>query len=130
MGKPMPTVERKARAALAKTLAEQVRCVLLDNWDPMGGTALDGREDEYDGYVPVIVRMLMDETTSPHTLAGQLMKIERKAMGLDPDPARAAKAVREIMMLRIGRAHTLEREQPSAPPFRTSRPRSRTPQSP
>jgi hypothetical protein len=59
-----------------------IRRVLVDQWNPIGVNVPD---DEYDGYIPTIYRM-MQELAGVEKLADHLGKLEWISMGLSPTP--------------------------------------------
>jgi hypothetical protein len=67
--------------------------VLINEWDPIGIGDEAPAHDEYDSYVPVIYRLLV-EGVSDEVLAQHLEQLVRDSIGLAPKPERE---------LRIGR---------------------------
>lgn len=55
--------------------------LLWEEWDPIGVRDYGGPDDEYRGYVPIIVALLA-EGASELQIAEQLYKIATVAMGL------------------------------------------------
>jgi hypothetical protein len=67
----------------AERIAEAIRQVLVDDWDPIG--VMDDPEwprDEYDAYIGEIYRHLA-RGESAEFIADRLCAIEHSAMGLD-----------------------------------------------
>ena len=69
-------------------LSERVRTILLSEWDPIGVREFPNASDEYDGYVALIVKMVMSGK-SADDLAEYLLKVEIDNMGLEGDKDRA-----------------------------------------
>ena len=55
--------------------------MLLDKWDPIGVRDVPEAQDEYDGYVGGVYRLLTTGVSVPE-LAEHLVRIERDSMGL------------------------------------------------
>lgn len=55
--------------------------VLINEWDPIGVGGTPEAQDEYDSYIPVIYRLLAEDSDL-NTLARHLEEIETKAIGL------------------------------------------------
>ena len=62
---------------------DAIRRVLMSEWDPIDCGVPD---DEYDGYIPVIYRLLQ-QRVGVDELASHLTKIETENMGLSGGPA-------------------------------------------
>ena len=72
--------------------------VLINEWDPIGVGGTPQAQDEYDSYIPVIYRLLADDSDLD-TLARHLEEIETKAMGLrsgGDNNKRIARCLREV----------------------------------
>ena len=54
---------------------------LLSEWDPIGIKGITGAEDEYNGYVPAIHKMLLQKRTK-EDIFDYLWWIETERMGL------------------------------------------------
>lgn len=65
----------------AKRYQEAIRAVLLREWDPIGIAHYPQAQDEYDGYIHEIHRMLVQHT-SKEQLIDHLWWIETEHMGL------------------------------------------------
>jgi hypothetical protein len=72
----MTSPERQAR-----NIHDAIRAVLLREWDPIGIRNVPEAQDEYDGYVAGVYRLLVSGATVS-ALAEHLARIERDAMGL------------------------------------------------
>ena len=55
--------------------------ILWNDWDPIGINLLPSGRDEYDSYIPVIFRMVMDNATSLE-LEQYLDDVVKNRMGL------------------------------------------------
>ena len=68
---------------MAKTskLLPVVSEILFREWDPIGVNDNELCRDEYDGYVPAVVRWLMSGADE-HKLASRLSQIQRVTMGM------------------------------------------------
>jgi hypothetical protein len=64
-------------------IQEQIRPVLMEEWDPIGVNEVPEAADEYDGYIGGIYALLRDGA-SDERLAEHLSEIETKTMGLSP----------------------------------------------
>lgn len=58
-----------------------IREILNREWDPIGVTQSGDVQDEYDTYIPVIWRLLIEGATD-EAVAAHLGKIETEQMGL------------------------------------------------
>jgi len=79
-----------------KADVDAIRSTLMSEWDPIGCGVPD---DEYDGYIPVIYR-LMQARVGVEELASHLQEIETRRMGLRARPEvnrRVAKMLLDIM---------------------------------
>lgn len=56
-------------------------------WDPIGVAGAPAARDEYDSYVPRVVKMLFDGADA-ETIARHLRSIEAEAMGMTPHAER------------------------------------------
>jgi hypothetical protein len=65
----------------AKRFHEQIRKALMNDWDPIGVKGISGAEDEYDGYVPTIYKMLIQSKTEEE-IFDYLWWVETEHMGL------------------------------------------------
>ncbi len=62
---------------------ESLDRLLFREWDPIGVYAMDGPDEEYQGYLPEFWR-LVREGAPAEDVAGYLGKIEAECMGMDP----------------------------------------------
>ena len=80
------------------SLFTQVQEVLLEKWDPLFVIANDGFRDEYDPFIPYLIKMLERGTTAEE-LATHLDNIRVEILGLWPRPAEAMEAASELLGL-------------------------------
>jgi hypothetical protein len=70
-----------SQADRAREIQEQIRLILLRDWDPVGVQDEPNAQDEYDSYVGGVYRLLVDGA-SPKVIAEHLARIEGERMGL------------------------------------------------
>jgi len=70
-----------SQADRAREIQEQIRLILLHEWDPIGVQDEPSAQDEYDSYVGGVYRLLTDGA-SPEMVAEHLARIEGERMGL------------------------------------------------
>jgi hypothetical protein len=80
-------------------LEEKASAILLLSWDPIGISDEPRAHDEYESYVPEIVRLIRRGDTEDH-IAWHLLGIERGRMGLPGQEAQARTAARRLVALR------------------------------
>ena len=68
------------REVRARDIQAAIRHTLLREWDPIGVRDVPEAQDEYDGYVGGVYRLLANKA-STRDLAEHLARIERDAMG-------------------------------------------------
>jgi hypothetical protein len=69
------------RDARAREIMQAVAAVLLQDWDPLGVNHVREAQDEYDGYVGAVYRLIASGATTVQ-IAEHLRKIEFENMGL------------------------------------------------
>ncbi len=89
------------RAALSAAIHD----ILIRDWDPIGLGDEQDVQDEYDSYIPGILRLLTAGADRVK-IAAHLTQIARVSMGLSPDPDDGAQAVAD----RIIETYRLKRE--------------------
>ena len=67
---------------------DDVRHILLAEWDPIGIRDEPAAEDEYDAYATEIVSLIERGATAAQ-IADRLLQIEGDVLGIAPDRARA-----------------------------------------
>ena len=78
--------------------------ILYYVWDPIGVSGATAARDEYDSYVPTIVKMLFDGADAG-AIAEYLRKIESESMGLslvDPSGKRRQRTVELLIEITAG----------------------------
>jgi len=68
----------------ARILHQQIRDVLLQEWDPIGVGTMPGAQDEYDSYVPAVYSMLIARKPVAEIFE-YLLWLETEHMGLAAD---------------------------------------------
>lgn len=66
------------------TLHKRCDEVLHYLWDPIGVAGAPGARDEYESYVPQVVKLLHDGAEEEQ-ISGYLVRVEGGRMGLSPD---------------------------------------------
>jgi hypothetical protein len=79
-------------------LDQEVKKVLLKDWDPIGVGSSPEADDEYDLYVQNISRMLREEKTADE-LYSYLRWIEVEHIGLDGDELHTRTVTHRLMNL-------------------------------
>jgi hypothetical protein len=77
---------RDETADLYARVHHRVDEILHYMWDPIGVSGTPEARDEYDSYVPGIVKMLLDGA-EPKMIEGRLHSIATKSMGLSGSEA-------------------------------------------
>jgi hypothetical protein len=70
-----------SREERASQIQSQIREILLRDWDPIGVQEETRAQDEYDGYVGGVYRLLA-AGASPRSVAEHLAHVEAEQMGL------------------------------------------------
>ena len=83
----------------ADALFSAVRLILMRDWDPIGISDVPAAQDEYDGYVAPLLRLLRDGVSSS-ALSDTLLRIETVEMGLPGDRERARRVADKLRVLR------------------------------
>jgi hypothetical protein len=106
----------ESRERRAREIQEAIRLVLLCDWDPIGVRDVPEAQDEYDGYVGGVYRLLVSGATQSE-LAEHLLQIERESMRLSPRPDVLVEVSSRLRQIDI----TLER--PPSRPSQQTKPR-------
>ena len=77
-------------------MRDEVRRILVADWDPIGVGDVPQARDEYDEYLPPLLGMLASGT-SVRKLSSYLLKIERDSLGLEGDPDRANRVATRLL---------------------------------
>jgi len=89
-------MERRGRE-----IQEQIRQVLLHDWDPIGVQEIPEAQDEYDSYVGGVYSLLASHVQDEE-LVEHLYRIERETMGLGPrDKSGLLSVVQKLRMLNV-----------------------------
>jgi hypothetical protein len=84
-----------------KEIEDEIRRVLMAEWDPIGVKDVPEASDEYDGYIGGIYRLLHDGA-SDERIAEHLSQIETEAMGLPSvDPGSYLSLIKHLRALVI-----------------------------
>ena len=83
--------------------AQDIRKILLAEWDPIGVRDVPQAQNEYDRYIPQLTRMLMAAEPAS-ALAAYLLAVEMKAMGLSGNRERAQKVSEKLRGISLPRA--------------------------
>jgi len=67
--------------ANASRYLDTVREILFREWDPIGVNCYEQASDEYDSYVPEVLRLLV-AGADEHKLASRLSEFQRVSMGM------------------------------------------------
>lgn len=82
-------------------IQEQIRQVLLHDWDPIGVQEVPEAQDEYDSYVGGVYRLLVSNARDEE-LVDHLSRIEREVMGLGPrDKSGLLSVVQKLRTLNV-----------------------------
>jgi hypothetical protein len=74
----------------------QLRRLLLHEWDPIGVGDIPEAQDEYDGYLGPVARLLR-ERADENALYEYLSNVRQERMGLHASPAEDRRAARAIV---------------------------------
>jgi len=85
-------------AERARPIHQEIRDVLLKEWDPIGVQAIPEAQDEYDGYVPMLYSMLIARRPVNEVFE-YLLWIESEQMGLTADRLRTQSIAEKLMSL-------------------------------
>ena len=85
-------MDKRGDEEAAQRIQERIGKILREDWDPIGVSDAPEAEDEYDGYVGGIYRLLVSGVV-PEAMAAHLVRIESEEMGLTPVDARDRLAV-------------------------------------
>ena len=69
------------REVRARDTQASIQAILLKDWDPIGIQDVPEAQDEYDGYVGGVYRLLANDA-SVEAIAEHLGTVERDSMGL------------------------------------------------
>jgi hypothetical protein len=89
-----------SQADRAREVQEQIRLILLHDWDPIGVQDFPSAQDEYDSYVGGVYRLLADGAL-PRTVAEHLARIEGEQMGLPSSADRRVPVATKLCALNV-----------------------------
>ena len=75
-----------------------IRAILINDWDPIGVSDVDQAQDEYDSYIPGILKII-SSGGGVSELSAHLLAIERNEMGLPGNYLRAESSSVKIIDL-------------------------------
>ena len=88
------------RDARARAIQAAIREVLLRDWDPIHVQTVPEAQDEYDGYVGAIYRLLANGATA-EAIADHLASVERESMGFVTTAATRLPVARTLKQLDV-----------------------------
>lgn len=88
------------RSQRAKEVQEEVRQILLHEWDPLGVSDVPEAQDEYDSYVGGIYRLLASGA-SEHQIVERLHNLETVSMGLNSNRERLKSVAEKLAKLGV-----------------------------
>lgn len=95
-------MDSKEVAAEGKRVIDEIRDVLMREWDPIGVKDEPLAWDEYDAYIGRTYRLLVDGS-SDQVIADYLADVEQDRMGLGPSkPESLARVVQALRKLSLG----------------------------
>jgi hypothetical protein len=74
-------MSHQARPTRAREIQAAIGVILLRDWDPLGVRDVPKAQDEYDGYVAGVYRLLVSGA-HPQAVAEHLCAVERERMAL------------------------------------------------
>jgi hypothetical protein len=80
-------------------LTKQIRNILLRDWDPVGIGDNPNLRNEYDSYLPELIRILKTFPVNEEAILAYLQKIEADRMGLPEDPERIVISAKNLVKL-------------------------------
>jgi hypothetical protein len=83
---------------LLRRVYDAVRLALLNEWDPIGIKEFFKAADEYDAYVPDVVRLLMAHK-SEKEIFNYLWQLETEHMGLEGDRTATLRFASRLMQI-------------------------------
>lgn len=85
----------------ARATQSAIKRILLEDWDPIGISSLPDAQNEYDGYVAEVYRLLSRGATRSE-LIDYLWWVETEHMGLIADRQRTEKVASQLAGLSGG----------------------------
>ena len=81
----------------------RVTRVLRDDWDPFYLNEVPEAAQEYDAYAPALLGLVLNGADEA-AIAAHLLTLETESLGLEGDPARAARVAKLALAL-VSAAH-------------------------
>ena len=95
------SMKDQAQRPRAQEIRDAIREILLQDWDPIGVRDVPAAQDEYDGYVGGVYRLLAS-AASPEAVAEHLRAIETERMGLSqPQPGELLSVAKRLCRLSV-----------------------------
>jgi hypothetical protein len=88
------------RSQKAKEIQEEIRQVLLREWDPIGVSDIPEAQDEYDSYVGGIYRLLASGA-SEYQIMERLHNLETVSMGLNGNRERLKGVAEKLAKMEV-----------------------------
>ena len=88
------------RESRAREIQESIRDALMREWDPIGVKDVPEAQDEYDGYVGGVYRLLA-AGASVRDVAEHLARIERDSMGVSTSPDQLMSVAAKVRQIDI-----------------------------
>ena len=79
-----------------KDFLQDIKFVLVHDWDPIGISGVPGAEDEYDNYIIKVAKILMKREASEE-LFNYLWWVETQHMGLSGDKSNTMITVKRLL---------------------------------
>ena len=90
-----------SREGRAKEIQRAIGEVLLRNWDPLGVKDVPQAQDEYEGYVGGVYRLIASGATAKQ-IAEHLVRIETERLGYpDTDPKMLIPLANKLLRLNV-----------------------------
>ena len=81
--------------------SEVIHDILLNEWDPIGVSGIEGAEDEYDSYINDVL-VLLGNKASEQEFFDLLWSIETDHMGLTGDRGLTQKIANKLSRINLG----------------------------
>jgi hypothetical protein len=83
--------------SIMKSITDDIRKILIRDWDPVGIAEFPEARDEYDGYIPIIERMI-EKRGIAEDVARLLLSAEQN-MGVEPNTVRALDVAQRLLRI-------------------------------
>lgn len=88
----------------ARQIQTDIAEVLLRDWDPIGVAGAPEAQDEYDGYVGGVYRLLASGATA-EAIANYLARLQTENMGLNTSAQKLLSVAAKLLALDISLKH-------------------------